>query len=57
MDFIQVGEITNTHGIKGEIKVYPLTDDINRFEKLKNLYIGDKKVKVTIEKTWYQKIW
>ncbi len=55
MDFIQVGKITNTHGIKWEIKVYPLTDDIRRLEKLKNLYIGDKKIKVTVEKIWYQK--
>lgn len=30
-----IGEIANTHGIKGEVKVYPTTDDINRFKKLK----------------------
>lgn len=37
--FITVGQIINTHGIKGELKVYPLTDDLKRFRKLKTVYI------------------
>ncbi len=31
-EFLAVGEIINTHGIKGEVKVYPLTDDMKRFK-------------------------
>lgn len=38
-DFIRVGVITSTHGIKGEVKVFPTTDDINRFEYLKEVYL------------------
>lgn len=38
-DFLSIGQIINTHGIKGEVKVYPLTDDIKRFRKLKYVYI------------------
>lgn len=38
-EFLAVGQIINTHGIKGELKIYPLTDDIKRFRKLKNVYI------------------
>lgn len=38
-DFLSVGQIINTHGVRGELKVYPLTDDIKRFRKLKNVYI------------------
>jgi 16S rRNA processing protein RimM len=38
-EILTVGQIINTHGIKGEIKVYPLTDDIRRFRKLKTVYI------------------
>lgn len=34
-EFLAVGEIINTHGIKGEVKVYPLTDDMKRFKKIK----------------------
>lgn len=38
-DYIRVGVITSTHGIKGEVKVYPTTDDINRFEYLDRVYL------------------
>ena len=38
-DFITVGQIINTHGLKGELKVYPLTDDSNRFKELKSVYV------------------
>ena len=30
-EFLQVGAIANTHGIAGEVKVFPMTDDIKRF--------------------------
>ena len=33
--FLQVGVISSTHGIRGEVKVFPTTDDPNRFKKLK----------------------
>lgn len=42
LEYLSIGQIVNTHGVKGEIKVYPLTDDITRFEKLKEVYIEAK---------------
>ena len=45
--FIAIGQIINTHGIKGEVKVYPLTDDINRYKILKEAYIDGELIKVT----------
>lgn len=39
LDYLKLGQIINTHGVKGEIKVYPLTDDIKRFGKLKVVYM------------------
>ena len=36
-EFFQVGVITATHGIHGEVKVFPTTDDPNRFKKLKKV--------------------
>ena len=33
--FLQVGVISSTHGIRGEVKVFPTTDDAARFKKLK----------------------
>ncbi len=47
-EFITVGQIINTHGIKGELKVYPLTDDIRRFKELRHIYI-DGELKNIIE--------
>jgi 16S rRNA processing protein RimM len=41
-DFLNVGQIINTHGIRGEVKVFPLTDDMYRFDDLEVVYIGDK---------------
>jgi 16S rRNA processing protein RimM len=38
-EFISIGQIINTHGLKGEIKIFPLTDDIRRFRKLNEVYI------------------
>ena len=34
-DFLAIGQIINTHGLKGEVKVYPLTDDIMQSWKLR----------------------
>ncbi|MBC7087343.1 MAG: 16S rRNA processing protein RimM [Tissierellales bacterium] len=49
MDYTIVGVVSNTHGIKGELKIYPLTDDINRFYKLKKAYLGEKKEILYVE--------
>ncbi|TJX16198.1 16S rRNA processing protein RimM [Tissierella creatinini] len=55
MEYTIVGKLINTHGIKGEVKVYPLTDDIERFSYLKSAYIGEGKLPVTIESVKYNK--
>lgn len=39
MDFINIGKVANTHGIQGDIKVFPITDDIKRFELLDQVHI------------------
>jgi len=38
-EYLSIGQIINTHGLKGELKIYPLTDDIRRFRKLKVVLI------------------
>ena len=38
-DLIIIGKITGAHGVRGELKVYPLTDDPRRFLKLKECFI------------------
>ena len=37
---LQVGVISSTHGIRGEVKVFPTTDDPDRFRKLKQDSFG-----------------
>ena len=46
-EFLAVGQIINTHGIKGEVKVYPLTDDAKRFRKLETVYIDGVERKIS----------
>ena len=50
-DLLQVGIITSTHGVRGEVKVYPTTDDPRRFRRLKEvvLYTGKEKMNLEIE--------
>ena len=41
---LQVGVITQPHGVRGEVKVFPTTDDPVRFKKLKKVFwIREKK--------------
>ena len=50
-DLLQVGILSSTHGVKGEMKVFPTTDDVKRFKKNKDYILetpqGNKEVKVT----------
>lgn len=50
-DELQVGVITQTHGIRGEVKVFPTTDDVNRFKKLKEVILdtGSERLSMEIE--------
>ena len=41
--FFQVGVISSTHGVHGEVKVYPTTDDPKRFLKLKEVLLDTPK--------------
>lgn len=55
--YFEVGQIVNTFGIKGFVKVKPFTDEITRFEELKKVYICRKNEmqEVEIEQVSYQK--
>lgn len=39
---LEVGQVVNTFGIKGEVKVTPFTDDIRRFDELEKVYVKIK---------------
>lgn len=56
-DFLEVGQIVNSYGIKGFFKVVPFTDDITRFDDLDSIYIEKNKKleKKEIEEVKYHK--
>ena len=41
MKYLYIGKLVNTHGIKGEVKVIPLTDDVNNFKRYGKVLIDD----------------
>ena len=45
---LRVGVITTTHGIRGEVKVFPTTDDIHRFDDLEEVILQNKKEQLTL---------
>lgn len=48
-DFFRVGVIANTHGIRGEVKVFPTTEDPKRFEWLKEVLLDTGKEMLSLE--------
>lgn len=54
---LEIGQIVNTFGIKGMVKVKPFTDDIRRFDELKTVYVekNNNQTEYEIEKVKYHK--
>lgn len=46
MSSVLIGQIVNVHGIKGEVKIYPYTDDVDSLaKKLKKVYLDEAMTK------------
>ena len=56
-EFLEIGQIINTFGIKGMVKVKPFTDDITRFDDLEKVYVVSNRSKkqYEIEEVKYHK--
>lgn len=54
MDFLEVGKIVNTHGLRGEVKVVPWTDYPEVFEDISGVYLPDG-TPLTVKGVKYQK--
>jgi len=48
---LQVGVISSTHGVRGEVKVFPTTDDMMRFKKLKEVILVTEKTEKVLKIT------
>ena len=57
VEYFDIGYISNTHALKGELKVRPYTDDVKRFEKLDKILIdfNGELISYDIEQVRYQK--
>ncbi|MCL2753344.1 MAG: ribosome maturation factor RimM [Defluviitaleaceae bacterium] len=58
MDYFEIGKIVNTVGVKGEIRVYPTTDELRRYDRLTEIAVifddGTRKTWI-IEKVRYHR--
>ena len=50
-ELFRVGVISNTHGIRGEVKVYPTTDNVRRFDDLKAVILDTGKEQLNLHVT------
>ncbi|MDK2965560.1 ribosome maturation factor RimM [Lacrimispora sp.] len=48
-NLLRVGVISSTHGIKGEVKVFPTTDDSARFKQLKKVILDTGREQIDLE--------
>jgi len=48
-NYLRVGVITTTHGLRGEVKVFSTTDDVKRFNDLKEIILDTGKELLTLE--------
>lgn len=48
-DFFQIGIVTSPHGVKGELKVFPTTDDPKRFKRLREVILDTGKERLSLE--------
>ena len=55
-DMLRVGVITSTHGLLGEVKVFPTTDDMTRFKKLKKGKLLNRAFSCAVDEAVYDGI-
>lgn len=46
---LKIGVITSTHGVRGEVKVFPTTDDSARFRELRSVFLDTGGELLTLE--------
>ncbi|MDO5014439.1 MAG: ribosome maturation factor RimM [Clostridia bacterium] len=53
--YLNIGKIVSTHGLKGELRVYPLCDDFDFFSHFKKVYLGEEYREFEVESSRPQK--
>lgn len=56
-EYFEIGQIVNTFGIKGFVKIVPFTDDMERFEELRSVLVVKQKqlIEMELEEVKYHK--
>ena len=56
-EYFEIGQIVNTFGIKGFVKIVPFTDDLERFEELESVFVVKQRelIEMQIEEVKYHK--
>ena len=44
-EFLRIGVVTSPHGVRGEVRVYPTTDEISRFSEVGTLLLEKEGVR------------
>ena len=47
--YLEAGKVVTTHGVRGEVKVFPTTDDVTRFKELKEVILDTGKEQKVLE--------
>ena len=57
LDYLKIGGIISTHGLKGEVKIFPTTQDVHRYDVLDKAYIetDEGRMPVHVERVRYFK--
>ena len=57
VEYLKIGQITSPHGVRGELKIYPLTDNVKRFSKLSFVFfqVAGEYKKIEIQSVKYIK--
>ena len=50
MDLIKIAKIVSAHGLNGEVKIFPYTDDLNGFKEYNEIYIDGEKLEIISQK-------
>lgn len=50
MDLIKIAKIVSAHGLNGEVKIFPYTDDLNGFKDYNEIYIDGEELEIISQK-------
>ena len=50
MDLIKIAKIVSAHGLNGEVKIFPYTDDLNGFKEYKKIYVDGEELEIISQK-------